>query len=67
MDVSQLSDIDVQAIQLPVLQENRWLQVIVVIYNLLAVAYASALLLTFYDYEKFGGDPQKRGIINQVG
>ncbi len=43
MNVNQLSDIDVQAIQLPVLQENRWLQVIAVLYNLLAVAYASAL------------------------
>ena len=48
------------------LQEIVWLQISAIVYNIVVVVYMVALCLAFYNYERFGGDPQKRGLLNQV-
>ncbi len=46
--------------------EDIGLKVGLVVFNIATVLLGAILYFAFYSYERYGGDPQKRGLINQV-
>ncbi len=41
-------------------------KITIVVFKVLMGVFSAATYVPFYFFEKYGGDPQKRGLVNQV-